>query len=289
MKNPTSTKHPWFREKSYIHFDTPIGSKRAEKYVKHFQKNPVHDFYPFLTYTLTTRKVVRIPISDRKNPKHSLKFKPKKRPLAYAAHRDRAIYSYYSYLLSSCYETYLGSCSFSESIIAFRKLGKNNIHFAKEVFEEIKIHSNCVVIAMDIESFFDNLDHKILKYQWKEVLGKPTLPDDHYQVFKAITKYSTIDQKNVFKKLNISRNNIPKDLYKLCDSTVFRSQIRPLINVSTNAKLRTKGIPQGSPISAVLSNIYMLNFDKGAHELAKSVGGKYSQFKIKLLWLVQIP
>lgn len=197
MKKPISSKHLWFREKSYIHFDTPIGSKRAEKYVASFEKNPIHDFYPFLTYTLTTRKVVRVPISERKDLKQTLRFKPKRRPLAYAAHRDRAIYSYYSYLLNNSYEAYLKDCSFSESIIAFRKLGKNNIHFAKDVFENIEKYDTCLVIAMDITGFFDNLDHKILKDQWKKVLGKSNLPDDHYQVFKAITKYSTIDQKAV--------------------------------------------------------------------------------------------
>jgi len=286
MKKPTSSKHLWFREKSYIHFDTPIGSKRAEKYVASFQKNPTHDFYPFLTYTLTTRKVVRVPVSERNDPKQTLRFKPKKRPLAYAAHRDRAIYSYYSYLLSNSYESYLKDYSFSESIIGFRKLGKNNIHFAKDVFRSIENYNTCLVIAMDIKSFFDNLDHKILKYQWKEVLGKSNLPNDHYQVFKAITKYSTIDQKAVYEALNISRNNPPKNLYRLCDSTIFRSKIRPLINVNTNARFRTKGIPQGSPISAVLSNIYMLEFDKDAYELANSLGGKYYRYCDDILFIL---
>ena len=42
-------------------------------------------------------------------------------------------------------------------------LGKNNIEFANNAFEEIKRRKHCVAIALDISGFFDNLDHQRLK------------------------------------------------------------------------------------------------------------------------------
>lgn len=282
-RNPS---HPWFRDKTYTHFDTPLGVKKAEQYAAYFQKKPTHDFYPFITYDLVMRKVIRVPKSERKKAKHSLRFKPKNRPLAYAAHRDRIIFSYYSHMLGISYENYLNNCDFSDSITAFRKLGKNNIHFSKAVFEEVKLHNDCFVLAMDVKSFFNNLDHKIIKSKWKEVLGLDDLPDDHYQVFKAITKFSVVEKKLVYKTLGISMHNTPEDLYKLCDNKVFRTKIRPLINIDGDARKRTKGIPQGSPISALLSNIYMLDFDSRAYKLAQTLNGKYYRYCDDILFIL---
>lgn len=285
MKQKKSTDHPWFKEKNYLHFDFPIGEKRAEKYVSRFTKTPDHSFYPFITYTLKLRRVARTPLSERVDLKKSLRFKRKERPLAYCAHRDRAIYSYYACLLSNKYEDYLKDCVFSESIFAFRKLGKSNIHFAKEVFDDIKKYSSCLVIAMDVEGFFDNLDHKLIKKQWKVILNTDVLPKDHYKVFKAITKYSEIDQRSIYDALKISRHHTDKNLHRFCDSKTYREKLRPIINANKNPQNCLKGIPQGSPISALLSNIYMLDFDEKAYELTNSMNGKYYRYCDDILFI----
>ncbi len=81
-----------------------------------------------------------------------------------------------------------------DSILAFRKLNKSNIDFARIAFDSIQKRSNCTVLGLDISKFFDHIDHKILKDMWCKVLGVPSLPEDHHSVFKAITKFVKVDR-----------------------------------------------------------------------------------------------
>ncbi|MDY4332606.1 reverse transcriptase domain-containing protein [Pectobacterium brasiliense] len=49
---------------------------------------------------------------------------------------------------------------------------------------------------------------------------------------------------------------------------------------------QVNGIPQGSPISALLSNIYMLNFDIEMNEYVSSLGGEYFRYCDDMLFIV---
>lgn len=221
----------------------------------------------------------------------------KDRPLHYASHMDALIYGYYADILKKKYENLLRKEPLqNDAVIAYRKIetyknsgtGKSNIHFAKECFEEIKNRTQhdkeVAVLAIDLKSFFSTLDHKILKKQWGKILNqKDQIPEDHYKVFKACTnfKYVLLDDLRI--KKNTNGKKAPYDESKLAqirktkgfrcffDSNEdFRTYIKegklsiysnPFSKKLENGKTVKNGIPQGLPISAVLANIYLFDFD----------------------------
>lgn len=272
-------RQTWYRSRHYLHFDPPLGYKRAQKIVTSPKKVARHSFYPLITYHVTSKKL--------KHNKSTgvLEKKTKNRPIAYASHLDSHIYSYYAYNLSALYERVLEKNGISDSVLAFRSLGKSNIDFAATAFNEIRKRGNCSAVALDISGFFDNLDHEILKKAWISLLDEPKLPSDHYAVFKSLTKYSSVNKDLLYAKLGVSLNNPKKDgRKKLCDPEVFRDIIRGNGLIETNKK--PYGIPQGTPISALLSNIYMIKFDIAARKETKKVGGVYFRYCDDMLFIV---
>jgi hypothetical protein len=171
-------------------------------------------------------------------------------------------------------------------VTAFRPdSGKCNIHFAKEAFDWIRDNGECTALAFDIKSFFDTLDHRVLKRQWAAALGRAQLPDDHYAVFKSLTRFSWVMREDAFSALAISKHN-PRAGHRrrLCSPDEFRRKLRERGLVHTNPD--KFGIPQGSPMSAVLSNIYMLEFDAAVCAKVASVGGLYRRYCDDMLCIV---
>lgn len=195
--------------------------------------------------------------------------------------------------------------------------GKANIHFAKECFDEIKkraLGEEVAVLAIDLKSFFSTLDHQYLKKVWAELLQEPRLPKDHYNVFKSCTKFKYVlkDDLRVGKKNKYGRKN-PFDESKLANirktkgfkcffesNEDFRASIsqgklrvysnpfhREIQNIDkskyTNRKINV-GIPQGLPISAVLANLYLLDFDKKIIDYLKNTHkGFYRRYSDDIL------
>ena len=272
-----NAENKWFRSRGYLHFDAPVKLENAKKIVKFPDVVAKHAFLPLIQYDIYSFKV-----SVDDNGKLT-KIK-KSRNISYASHIDSHIYSYYSEKLSVFYENKLSDASLHNSILAFRALSKSNIDFANDAFEKIKTHGNCVAIAMDISGFFDNLDHKTLKDMWNKVLDTSVLPDDHYNIFKSLTKFSQVKRDVLFETLNLPRNNPHKIGRRLCDIKTFRDKVRGSKIITSNIK--QKGIPQGTSISALLSNIYMLDFDSKVKVFITSLGGHYYRYCDDMLFIV---
>jgi RNA-directed DNA polymerase len=272
-------EHPWYKSRHYLHFDPPVGRKRAERIATNPALVSTHAFYPMIAYHVETVKIYRDSTSGK------IAEKSKRRPIAYAAHLDSQIYSYYAWKLSVRYEQVLIDKGIDKNVLAFRPLGKSNIQFAANAFHKVREMGNCGVVALDVTKFFDNLDHEILKKTWASLLGESRLPADHFAVFKSLTSFSHVDKEHLYQALNISTNNPKKDgRVRACDADIFRSVIRKGGMIDTNPN--KYGIPQGSPISALLSNIYMINFDCAARKLADDVGGSYLRYCDDMLFIV---
>ncbi|HCG7161504.1 TPA: group II intron reverse transcriptase domain-containing protein [Vibrio parahaemolyticus] len=271
----------WYTKRNYLHFDVPVSGTKAEKIVTSATSVARHAFFPFISYSFQLTKL------DRDRSTGKLYRKPKPRGVAYSSHIDSHIYAYYASQLSSLYEHKVEKFGLHESVLAFRKLdGKSNIHFADDAFSYIRENGECSVIALDFSKFFDTLNHKILKEEWSKLLQVKSLPKDHYNVFRSLTKFSTVDRDELFKVFEISQYN-PKanGRNRVCNPIEFREKVRGsgLIKPNPNGAM---GIPQGSPISALLSNIYMFSFDEHMKNYVDSIGGKYFRYCDDMLFIV---
>lgn len=268
----------WFRQRRYLHFDEPLSLAKSIALVTNPAAVATHSFWPLLRFTVHTSKIKQDKATG------VLESKPKERLISYAAHSDSQIFSYYCELLSSKYEEEVKARGLGKNVLAFRTLGKSNIDFAKEAFDEIRSRGDCVAVALDITKFFDKIDHAQLKSRWASLLGASKLPEDHFAVFRALTNYSTVDRDAVFEKLSISVHNPRVGRRRLCTPQEFRKNVRPAGLVVTNPS--TFGIPQGTAISAMLSNLYMLEFDTKAEAFASQWGGRYMRYCDDMLFVM---
>lgn len=195
---------------------------------------------------------------------------------------------------------------------------KCNIEFAFDTFKFIEDNKDRTlsVIVADVTSFFDNLEHRLLHTQWKRVLGVDNLPDDHYALYRNLIAKRYINENELFKrfqsKLYVERNK-PNDttrkqlrrkhvgkIYNMrqenvvafCDKKEFFKEAIDLIRIEkplkntlreANGREILKGIPQGTPISATLANIYMLDFDEKIHHEVTSISGYYQRYSDDLV------
>lgn len=254
-------------KKSYAHFDRHTDIGEHHKYISDPAKVAHHAFFPFIHYQ---QEMVKFQKGVGK--------KTKVRDICYAAHIDRCIFQYYSFQLNTLYNERVKKDGINYVAVAYRTdLGGSNITFSKRAIEFIRKNAPCYVMIGDFTGFFDNLDHQYLKRQWCSLLGEPFLPDDHHAVFKNVTKYSKwersdllalnnlADTKDGVKKLNAKPTVLTKEQFITNRSHIIKNP-------------NSFGIPQGSPISAVLANIYMLDTDKQVNALVQALNGMYMRY-----------
>lgn len=276
QRPPLSALEAALQRRRYVHFDRPLSSVACTRLVSTPEAVAKHSFFPFLRHDIVRARIKRLS-SGR------LQKKNKVRIIRYASHADAAIYSYYNFNLAILYEAQLAKFELQQEVIAFRALAKSNVDFAQEAFEWIGQNQPCVALGFDVKDFFGSLNHALLKSSWAQVLGLPKLPADHYAVFCSLTKFSSVELIAARKVLGISRRK-SEGSDRLCSIADFKGKVKAAGLIETNAA--AKGIPQGSPMSALLSNVYMIVFDRAMKKLASGVGGYYRRYCDDILLVV---
>ena len=309
----------WFKIKKYPHIGLPITIKDYN-WVKAYIENPdkirIHSFLPLIHKSIIKRRFRADQSITTLNPSGKRKRvlgKIKVRDIFFASHLDSLILSKYNEILATKYENYIGTLNFNESVVAYRKIpiskgskkNKCNINFAKTSFEFMQVNNSkkLTVIVADVTSFFDNLNHKILKKNWIKVLGESTLPPDHYNIFTALTNIKYVESDQLFKSYRntmMVKKGVPKSSTEtefvrkyIKESKFFKEKgasyycnkkefLKNNLNLIIS-KNNLAGIPQGSPISATLANIYMLNFDEKIFDNVSSIGGFYQRYSDDLI------
>ncbi|MBY0223480.1 MULTISPECIES: reverse transcriptase domain-containing protein [Sporosarcina] len=267
-----------YKAKKYIHFDDKRKfNGKTESYVSNHKKIQTHNFYPLIRYISKTEKYV----FDESRP-DSRPIKTKKRMIMYASHLDNFIYKYYGDKLNDAYNNWVRKRSIDETSIAYRskkgEKGKSNIDHAAAVINKIKSFGSCYIMIGDFKGYFDQIKHRNLKDKVLKVMEikGDQLPRDWYKVFRSVTKYSYYNQKLLHKYVGSPKELKQQKKHKyFLTSKDFRG-FRTIYKPTTNEE--KYGIPQGTAISAVLSNVYAIDFDEQVNQLVRKYGGIYRRY-----------
>lgn len=305
----------WFKPKPYTHI-SPKLSFENQGFVKGYVSNAntiqKHSFYPLIHRTIVTKRYKKIGITEdgtvikghkKKLPNGKIESTAKYREIFYCNHLDAHIYSYYTHeILEPLYENELKKDKkLDNSVLAYRRIKspnssrcKSNIDFANETFNLIRYDERpLAVLALDISKFFDSLDHKLLKKAWCKLLSRIDLPKDHYNLYKSLINFSYVEINDLLKEFGYKHpNELIQDevLSFVTTGSVFRDRIKERGYIKSNPfRMKSEnsshkvGIPQGTPISAFLANLYLLEFDKELIELTSKHNSAYRRYSDDIL------
>ncbi|MUV06931.1 reverse transcriptase [Planococcaceae bacterium Storch 2/2-2] len=284
-----------YSSKSYLHFDQPINIEKIKDKIEDPQWVSKYSFYPFMHFSLVMK---RFRMKDGVKQKD-----PKERAIFYAAHKDQFIYKYYGDLLNNAYNEYAKKSGIDDVAIAYRNnKGKSNIDFSYEVFDFILKTEESYILAIDFKSFFDTIAHKPLKQNIQRVLNTDMLEEDWYKVYRNTTKFSYVhiqdyeeflkDKYDIkyFKKCRKDKNKglkiTPAEFrnFKKRETIVSAGSSGHRKVIQRNGK--SYGIPQGSGMSAVCSNVLLIDFDYDLLEWARNNSGLYRRYSDDLILVI---
>lgn len=258
----------WFKPRRYRHFDRPVNVEFAKKAMNAaFVER--HSFTPLIKYT----KKIRRYKSDLG------KTVIKNRPIMYASHRDACILSLYSQRLNALLDDFYKDNNLNDAVIAYRSLGKGNYDFSAAALRYAISHSPCVVLAFDVSEFFDTLDHGLLKSRLKRLLGSKSIPEDWYSIYRFMTDFHYVEMEEM-KKNPVLSTRLKGAHYEPIATIAEVKESG--IKIYSNSK-KSAGIPQGTPISAAMSNLYMMDFDIEVNKYCAERGAMYLRYSDDIL------
>lgn len=274
----TMEKKEKYETKRYLHFGRRISFDRnIENYVNNPSEIKEHSFFPLIYYP---HKAEKFDVSKRLNNTGERPIKKSKRNIMYASHLDNFIYKHYGEELNKCYNLWVHDNNIDHCSIAYRSKedeeGKSNIDFAAEIINYIYQTKECFIMIGDFEKFFETLDHALLKRRVATVLGVGGLSEDWYKVFKSVTKFCYYDKRLLNQVLGTDKELKKSKKLAYFSNAIefrnFRKEYKPKIN---NEK---SGIPQGTALSAVLSNVYTTAFDIEVNNIVEDYNGIYRRY-----------
>lgn len=254
------------KERTYPHFDRPLTEADRQAFVMDPDMLKRHAFLPLLGFSKTER---RVKFDDGEN----LYFEEKPRSIRFGSHRDAAALEWFGATLAPKYERALEKNDLGGCVLAYRQGVGSNVDQAKSLFDEVKRRRDCVCLAFDIKGFFDHIQHAELLRNWKIVADANRLPDHSFRIFRRMTRFEWVELEELYDVLGRSA---PVN-GRLCTIEEFRTLVRMKGDLIQRNE-ETFGIPQGSPLSGLLANISMLDFDRVMHRYLVKRGGSYRRY-----------
>ena len=116
----------------------------------------------------------------------------------------------------------LNQLGLQNTVIAYRSVGDgmSTYDHVKVVADFVMEHPDYVAVALDVEKFFQKVDHHKLKEGWQSMLGVDKLPNDHYNIFKYVTDYRYVELRHIRKHLGFKRRDERK-ISRICEGKTF--------------------------------------------------------------------